>query len=68
MRVGKEDEQVIRHFPVGPDGRWLEPAESLDHAKTRIHELGVSSPGEFLLLDHKTGDKQVINPNQARGR
>ncbi len=48
--------------------RWLESAESLDHAKTRIHELAVSSPGEFLLLDHKTGDKQVINPNQAHAR
>jgi hypothetical protein len=48
--------------------RWLESAESLDRAKTRIHELAVGSPGEFLLLDHKTGNKQVINPNQVHGR
>ena len=48
--------------------RWLESAESLDHAKTPIHELAVSPPGEFLLLDHKTGNKQVINPNQAHVR
>jgi hypothetical protein len=48
--------------------RWLESAESLDHAKTRIHELAGSCPGEFLLLGHKTGNKQVINPNRAHVR
>jgi hypothetical protein len=48
--------------------RWLESAESLDHAKTHIHELAMSSQGEFLLLDHKTDSKQVINPNQVHGR
>jgi hypothetical protein len=48
--------------------RWLESAESLDHAKTRIHELAVSSPGEFLLLDQKTGNKVVIKPDQAHRR
>jgi hypothetical protein len=42
--------------------RWLESADSLDHAKTRIHELAVSSPGEYLLLDHNTGDRLVIKP------
>lgn len=48
--------------------RWLESAESLDRVKTRIHELAVSSPGEFLLLDHKTGNQQVIKPSQAHVR
>jgi hypothetical protein len=45
--------------------RWLESADSLDHAKTRIHELAVGSKGEYLLLDHKTGNKLVIKPDQA---
>jgi len=45
--------------------RWLESADSLDHAKTRIHELAVGSPGEYLLLDHKTGNKLVIKPERA---
>jgi hypothetical protein len=48
--------------------RWLESAESLDHRKSSIHELAVGSPGEFLLLDHKTGNREVIKPNQAHGR
>jgi hypothetical protein len=45
--------------------RWLESADSLDRAKARIHELAVGSPGEYILLDHKTGDKLVINPERA---
>jgi hypothetical protein len=45
--------------------RWLESAESLDRAKTRIHELAVGAPGEYLLLDQKTGTKFVIKPEQV---
>jgi hypothetical protein len=47
--------------------RWLESAESLDHAKTRIRELAESFPGEYILLDHKTGNKVVVNPDRADG-
>jgi hypothetical protein len=42
--------------------RWLESADTLDRAKTRIHELAEVSPGEYLLLDHNTGNKVVIKP------
>ena len=45
--------------------RWLESAESLDYAKRRIHELAVSSPGEYLLLDQETGTKVVIKPERV---
>ncbi|HXE36758.1 MAG TPA: hypothetical protein VN087_22785 [Verrucomicrobiae bacterium] len=45
--------------------RWLESAESLDHAKARIRELALSFPGEFILLDRKTGNKVVINADRA---
>jgi hypothetical protein len=45
--------------------RWLESAESFDHAKTRIHELAEGSPGEYLLLDQKTGTKFVIKPERV---
>ena len=48
--------------------RWLESAESLDYAKTRIHELAVSSPGEYHLLDQKTGTKLVIKPARVDAR
>jgi hypothetical protein len=47
--------------------RWLESAKSLDHAKARVLELAVSSPGEFILLDHNTGNKVVINSDRAEG-
>ena len=47
--------------------RWLESAESLDHAKTRVRELAASFPGEFILLDQKTGNKVVINSERAAG-
>jgi len=53
-------------FQIDPAGvRWLESVASLDRAKTRIHELAVGSPGEYLLLDHKTGDKLLIKPERA---
>jgi hypothetical protein len=48
--------------------RWLESAESLDHAKSRIHELADGSRGEYLLLDHKTGNKVVIKPEPTDPR
>jgi hypothetical protein len=48
--------------------RWLESVESLDHAKARIREIPVSFPGEFILLDHKTGNKVVINSDRTGGR
>jgi hypothetical protein len=47
--------------------RWLESAESVDHAKARIRELAVSFPGDFILLDQKTGNKVVISSERAAG-
>jgi hypothetical protein len=47
--------------------RWLESAESLDHAKARIRELAVSFPGDFILLDQKTGNKVVVNSEREAG-
>jgi hypothetical protein len=48
--------------------RWLESADTLDLAKIRIHELAEGSPGEYLLLDHKTGNKLVIKPEPPDAR
>jgi hypothetical protein len=53
-------------FQIEPAGvRWLESAESLNRAQTRIEELAMSSPGEYILLDHRTGSKLVIKPERA---
>jgi hypothetical protein len=39
---------------------WLESARNLEDAKARIRELGADSPGEYLILSQKTGNKLVI--------
>ena len=39
---------------------WLESAESLECAKARVQELAASSPGEYLILDQKTGKKYIV--------
>jgi len=39
---------------------WLESAPSLDDAKSRLLQLAAHTPGEYLLLNHKTGTELVI--------
>ena len=41
--------------------RWFEAAENLEGAKARVQELALRSPGEYIILNQKTGDKLVIN-------
>jgi hypothetical protein len=56
-------------FRIDPAGvRWLESAESLDQAEARIRELATSFHGEFILLDHNTGNKVLINSDRAEAR
>jgi hypothetical protein len=43
--------------------RWLEAAATLEDAKARVEELAARSPGEYLLLNQKTGNKLVIKLN-----
>jgi hypothetical protein len=44
------------------DVLWLESAVTLEEAHARVQELAAHSPGEYLLLNQKTGDKIVIKP------
>ena len=39
---------------------WLESAPSIERATTRVQELAVESPGEYLALDHRTKIKYSI--------
>jgi hypothetical protein len=48
------------------DVLWLGTAVSLDDAKARAREFALSSPGEYLVLNQKTGDKIVIDLNKAQ--
>jgi|HubBroStandDraft_2_1064218.scaffolds.fasta_scaffold357472_2 hypothetical protein len=40
--------------------RWLGSAESIADAKARVQQHSATSPGEYLLLNQKTGSKLVI--------
>jgi hypothetical protein len=40
---------------------WLGTAVTLEDAKTRAQEFALNSPGEYLVLNQKTGDKLLID-------
>jgi len=40
---------------------WLESAATLEEAQARVQELARHSPGEYVVLNYKTGNKLVIN-------
>jgi hypothetical protein len=48
--------------------RWLEAAATLEDAKARVRELAVRSPGEYFLLDQRTGNKLVIQIGGVKGQ
>lgn len=47
--------------------RWLESAPNLEHAKARVKEFAANSPGEYVVLDQKTGNKVVIRSDEVHG-
>ena len=47
--------------------RWLEAAPNLEHAKARVKEFAATSPGEYVVLDQKTGNKIVIRSGGVHG-
>jgi|GraSoiStandDraft_55_1057291.scaffolds.fasta_scaffold591880_2 hypothetical protein len=47
---------------------WLESAGNLECAQVRVQELAASSPGQYVVLDHETGKKHVINLDGMQGR
>lgn len=51
-------------FLMETDGavRWIETVACLDDAKKRVLELPVSEQTRYLILDHKTGNKYVVDP------
>jgi hypothetical protein len=52
---------------AGGSLRWLEAAETLEAAKARVQELALCSPGEYVLLDQRTGNKIVIKSDAVGG-
>jgi hypothetical protein len=47
--------------------RWLESAPNLEHAKARVKEFAANSPGEYVVLDQKTGSQIVIRSDEVHG-
>ena len=46
---------------VQPDGvLWLESAATLERAQVRVKELALKSPGEYILLDQRSGNKHAM--------
>jgi hypothetical protein len=54
--------QPLDIFKTGSDGSvlWRGAAEDFVAAKRRIEKLALSSPGEYLILDQKTGQRQRV--------
>jgi len=52
--------QPLDIFKTDSDGSvlWRGAAEDFGAAKRRIEELALSSPGEYLILDQQTGQRQ----------
>ena len=54
--------QPLDIFETDSDGSvlWRGAAEDFVAAKRRIEKLALSSPGEYLILDQKTGQRQRV--------
>jgi hypothetical protein len=54
--------QPLDIFKTDSDGSvlWRGAAEDFVAAKRRIEKLALSSPGEYLILDQKTGQRQRV--------
>jgi hypothetical protein len=48
------------------DVLWLGTAVTIEDAKARAQEFAHNSPGKYLVLNQKTGDKIVIDLNHAK--
>jgi hypothetical protein len=49
-------------FKQQPDGKdyWVEGAEDLEAAKARVQDLAEHFPGQYVVIDNKTGEKFFI--------
>ena len=45
---------------------WLESVATLERAQARAQELAATSPAEYLVVNLKTGERQIINLDGAQ--
>jgi hypothetical protein len=54
-------------FKVESGGvRWMEAAGDLERATARVKLLAASSPGEYIIVNQRTGEKISIKPKNKR--
>jgi hypothetical protein len=41
---------------------WRDAVATLETAKARIRQFALSSPGEYFILDQKTGQRTFVTP------
>lgn len=46
---------------------WIEAAMDLEAAKKRVRALGSTAPGEYMVLDQRTGNRIVIKAARPDG-
>jgi hypothetical protein len=44
---------------------WCGTAGTMEEAQSRIGELSVNAPGEYVILSRRTGNKVIIRPGDA---
>jgi hypothetical protein len=69
--LNERGETVTPHSPVdifridAKGALWLESSQSVDEATARIQQLGATASGEYMLLNHSTGNKFTIKVEAA---
>ena len=46
---------------------WVGSASTIEDARSRIQKIGQHSPGEYVVLNQKTGNKVVIRFEETTG-
>jgi sarcosine oxidase gamma subunit len=44
---------------------WCGSATTMEEAEARVREFAATSPGEYLILSHRTGNKLTIKADGA---
>ncbi|MFZ3330139.1 MAG: hypothetical protein WA197_05880 [Candidatus Acidiferrales bacterium] len=46
---------------------WRAAARTMEEATAHVRKFAMSAPGEYVILDMRTGDKMVINSHGRGG-
>ena len=63
-KINSSGEFVISKVQADGTSSYVESASSLEAAKIRVHAFARHWPGEYVILDRKTGQKISINPGE----